>query len=80
MAVKIVYAFIKLIFINLIKKGEEQEGGGEIWFKNEVLKELLKVKNGNKFAILSQIEESEDSGEVDKTEIDATVKTKRVEM
>ena len=39
---KIVYAFIKLIFINVIKKREEQEGEGGILFKNEVLKVLLK--------------------------------------
>ena len=57
-----------------MKNKKAEEG---IWLKNEIFKVSV---NGNKFAILTQIEEGENSGEVDKTEIDATVKSKRVEM
>ena len=46
-----------------MKNKKVEEG---IWLKYEVLKVLVSL-NGNKFAILSQIEESEDSNEVDKT-------------
>ena len=62
------------------KKNEEQEGGGGNLIKKRSVESISESLNGNKFAILSQIEEGEDSGEVDKTVIDATVKTKRVKM
>ncbi len=62
-------------YIHQLSKKEEEGGGNKDLIKKRSVENIDENLNGNKFAILSQIED-------DKTEtpVDATVKTKRVKM